>query len=198
MARTLRRTVDVVAALMGLGVVAVVGLFVSERLQDRSQTHSLAAALEEFDRTIAIQAGSHQVELTNRGYPVTIDPSWFLGSPPRNPLLSADRPWVEVATLDQAELLDPPLRIAASPETAAFWYNPYKGIVRARVPLKMSERDSVELYNTVNERNIDTIFKPLVVDPPQTEYETSPVDPHDAPFSSDEKALTDAPTDQGI
>jgi hypothetical protein len=196
MSRALRRSVDVAAALMGLGVVAVVGLYATRQVRERTQTQGIAEALREFDRTLAIQAGSKQVELTSRGWPVTVDPGWFLGSPPRNTLVPQDRPWVEVAPPDQAELLDPPLRISGSREIAGFWYNPYQGVVRARVPMAVSERKSIDLYNQVNRRTIDAIYQPHAVESEPT-AETSPEDPA-AEFSSDKNALTGAEADRGI
>jgi len=89
---------------------------------------------------------------------VTIDPAWFQEAAPGNPLLDEDRPWVEVAGTSQADLLHPPVRMAVEKSIAAFWYNPYQGVVRARVPVMVSDDKATELYNRVNGTGMSSIF----------------------------------------
>jgi hypothetical protein len=159
-ASTLRRAVDVVGVLTGVGALIVVGFVNLNRYRTQQQTEITAAGLREFDRTIAVQAASGAVERTRRGWPATMDPAWFGGSPPRNTLMPPDAPWVEIAPEIEANLLDPPARVAPDRYHAGFWYNPYQGVVRARVPLTVSESRSVELYNRINGRSIKSGFEP--------------------------------------
>jgi hypothetical protein len=42
--------------------------------------------------------------------------------------------------------------------TAAFWYNPYKGILRARVPYDISDERALDLYNRVNGTSVSSIY----------------------------------------
>jgi len=114
--------------------------------------------LRRFQQQIALQQALAKVDRNERGYPVTIDPAWFQGQLPSNPLLGPEHPWVEVASPDQKDLLHPQERVASGKTVAKFWYNPHMGLVRARVPVGMSDGASVELYNYVNETNLPDLF----------------------------------------
>jgi hypothetical protein len=182
----MRRAVDVVCALAAVAVIAVAAFALSASFRERSTIGAAAQALDQFRRVLSIQAAAKEREHRGTGWPDTIELAWFEGEPPKNPLLSPDRPWVEVATPDQADLDDPPVRVAVSTTYAAFWYNPAKGIVRARVPLKMSEAASVALYNQVNGADIDEGYEPFTPPPPKAEPAPEPrkerggVTPHKA------------------
>jgi hypothetical protein len=64
---------------------------------------------------------------------------------------------VEVASEEEAGLVHPTVRIALDEKSAAFWYNPYQGVVRARVPVEMTDEAATALYNTINRTNIASI-----------------------------------------
>src|SRR5690606_17969529 len=146
---TLRRTVDVVTGLAAVGLVAFVTFASATQIRERKLVQEVAADLARFRQVLAYKAASKQVEINGRGWPTTVDPEWFGGEPPRNPLVTPERPWVEIAPPDEAELSDPPVRMAISPLHASFWYNPYQGIVRARVPVSISDEKALRLYNAV-------------------------------------------------
>jgi hypothetical protein len=114
--------------------------------------------LRRFQQQIALQYALARVERNERGYPVTVDPEWFQGQLPANPLLGPEHPWVEIASPEQKELLHPQERVASGKTSAKFWYNPHMGIVRARVPGGMSDAASVELYNYVNDTSLPNLF----------------------------------------
>lgn len=99
-----------------------------------------------------------RIELNEFGWPEVIDPKWFKGEPPRNTMLPARHPWLEVAsTLDSA--LDHPVqRVAINERLAGLWYNPAKGIIRARVPQTVSDEKAIELYNRINGAVISELF----------------------------------------
>ena len=103
-------------------------------------------------RTIASQAlfrGSlEESEVSRRGYPLTIDQNWF-EQPPANRVAQAAGGWLDVATEAQSQLLHPE-QITTQRGGCAFWYNPYRGIVRARVTMLASDQATVDLYNLVN------------------------------------------------
>lgn len=111
-----------------------------------------------FQQQIALQAALAQVENNERGYPATIDPAWFQGSLPANPLLDASHPWVEIADPSQRDLVHPLDRVATSRSQAKFWYNPANGCVRARVPGGLSDSTSLFIYNYVNDCNLPDLF----------------------------------------
>ncbi len=156
---TLRRSVDFMTILAAAGLVGGLGAIHLEETRFQEQVIQLAEDVREFEQMIKLRAATKDVELNGRGWPVTIDPGWFNGQPPRNTLLSPDRPWVDVATPEDAGLVDPRIRIALDEQYASFWYNPYQGIVRARVPLRISDSLTLETYNAVNGTSLASIYR---------------------------------------
>lgn len=149
---------DVVAA---VGLVAVVGgavYFKRAQREEEAMFHRAQTDVRRMELEIKYRAATKTTELNARGWPVTIDPAWFQAGAPGNPMLSDDRPWVEVAGTQQAELMHPPVRMAVDKSLAAFWYNPYQGVVRARVPVMVSDDKATELYNRINSVSVSSIF----------------------------------------
>ena len=66
---------------------------------------------------------------------------------------------VEVAGEADAHLLHPRVRMTVDEEMAGFWYNPYQGIVRARVPVLVSDKDATELYNRLNNASLTSLLE---------------------------------------
>lgn len=166
---------DVVAAIGLVGVVGG-GLYLQRQQQEEERIFQTAQSdVRRLEMEIKYRAATKSADLNARGWPVTIDPSWFKDSPPINPLLADDRPWVEVAGTQQAELQHPPVRMAVDNQLAAFWYNPYQGVVRARVPVMVSDEKATELYNRINGVVMPSIFvresvadRPKPLTPPAT------------------------------
>ena len=51
---------------------------------------------------------------------------------------------------------------------AQFWYNPRHGVIRARVPMAMSDAETLAIYNQVNGSNLQSLFelvRPIEDDP---------------------------------
>jgi hypothetical protein len=180
---TLRRIVDAVMVLTILGLVGGVAAFELHRNEEERAVGAMTETVRDFERMLRLRAATKDVELNGRGWPTTIDPGWFDEEPPRNTLVSPDRPWVEIAPPEDAGLLHPPIRIVVSTDLASFWYNPYQGVVRARVPVSISDRQALDLYNKVNGTNLESIFvveqpapRPEAAEPPAAEPEPLPTD----------------------
>lgn len=93
-------------------------------------------------------------------YPLQVHPWWFTDGQPKNPLVSQDQPWLDIAPPD--DYADqPPDPLVTGPGQAAFWYNPNLGVIRARIPWQVSERLTLKLYNRTN----NTSLKKLPYDP---------------------------------
>jgi len=182
----MRVLVDSVVAVLLAAVLG--GVLVYERA-DRERGEAVEAARESVRRIgeeIRLRAVTSGTRLNGRGWPVTVDPEWFDHDVPQNLLLSPDRPWLEIASIEEANLDHPPVRIATDRETPAFWYNPGTGVVRARVPVQISDRRTTDLYNEVNRADLDSIFE-RVGDPAiasLVESELSPVEA-EAPVDPD-------------
>ena len=133
----------IVWAIMVLVLLAGSGWVVTHALsrdsEQQQQERRTKSAIAQIQSEIKVVAGTAGAELNGRGWPVTIDPAWFDGALPANAMLTGARPWLEVAAPDQANLKHPVVRQAVDVGTPAFWYNPGNGIVRARVPVMISD-----------------------------------------------------------
>jgi hypothetical protein len=128
-------------------------------------------ALDRINREIRVRAAMGSVEVNGRGWPYTVDPAWFNDDPPLNRLVGGSRPWLEVAASTESEEDHPRVRTTIDGSTPAFWYNPGKGIVRARVGLMLADESALELYNRVNKARLRELIAPLPADdlpPPLT------------------------------
>lgn len=167
----MRRFVDLVAVLAAVGLIGGLLYLRSEQTREDRVAAQASQELRRFDLAIKLRAITGDGEqLNTRRWPMSVDAEWF-DTPPRNPLLSPDRPWVEVAPPDQAHLTDPPVRLAMDSSLASFWYNPYQGVIRARVPLAINDSRSLELYNRVNGTSLRDIY---YVPPPPRERPQEP------------------------
>ena len=122
---------DIMLLLLLCGIGAGVVYYQSQSAEAQEKLNNTAADTQRLEREVRFRAATKSGELNNRGWPVTVDPSWFETDPPQNDLVSDDRPWVEIASIEEAGLLHPSVRMTLDDKKAAFWYNPYQGVVRA-------------------------------------------------------------------
>jgi len=116
-----------------------------ERLVERT-----VVAQQRMQSEIRLRSALEGAKKSPRGWVMEVKAGWFSEGRPENPLLTdAWRPWIDVAQAEQHALLHPTERIARK-GIAAWWYNPGKGIVRARVPEQATLRRTAELYEIVN------------------------------------------------
>jgi type II secretory pathway pseudopilin PulG len=154
----MRLLIDSLVALMLAGVLA--GVLLQERAaqSEDEQLETLREETRRFQRQVMLESAMGGVQKNESGYPVSINPEWFGEQLPSNPLLADVHPWLEMAGPDQRALDHPPDRTATRPEQARFWYNPWKGRVRARVPRSATDAEAVELYNYANDCQLPSIF----------------------------------------
>ena len=136
----------------------------AESKSAEAEFQAAQAGLEQMVQQVKYRAALGDGDVNGRGWPLTIDKGWFNGTPPRNTLLSGRHPWVQIAGPAEYDLDHPPSRVAldeTSPEGAGFWYNPGKGIVRARVGPTLSDKRAIELYNRLNGTSVDRLFTPV-------------------------------------
>lgn len=159
----MRWAIDSLVALMISGVVAGVVLYYRTTEQEEQNRATLRSDVTRFNKQVILQAALGRVEISVRGFPTTIDPEWFSvenGDLPENPLMDGTHPWLEIAGIAQADLTHPPVRVGTDSTSAKFWYNPYTGNVRARVPAGLSDAETLELYNYVNSCALTDLFAP--------------------------------------
>ncbi|MFI4855525.1 MAG: hypothetical protein ACIAQF_11180 [Phycisphaerales bacterium JB065] len=119
------------------------------------QTRDTVLAIEQRIRYLKAM---EEIDLNELGWPEVVDPRWFKGQPPRNNMLGARHPWLEVASTLEYALDHPVQRVAINESLAGLWYNPAKGIVRARVPQTLSDEKTIEIYNRINGSSISELF----------------------------------------
>jgi len=144
-----------------LAASVVAGLLVTHRASEadeRDRVTTTRASVERLRTEIQIRRALETATLNEHSWPERPDPAWFADGVPSNDLLDRNRPWLEVAPASQASLDHPPERVAADESVAAFWYNPYLGVVRARAPERVSDKRSMELYNEINAARVSSLL----------------------------------------
>ena len=146
--------------LLAVMILAIVTGVLLSHLQGRREDAKRVLTRQEVVRLqqqIYLQAAliSSEEEQTA---PAVVDPAWFPDTLPTNPLLGPDRPWLEVAAEHQFGWQHPPNLTAEDPTVASFWYNPSNGVVRARVPVGISDAQALALYNEVNDCTLSNLF----------------------------------------
>ncbi len=150
---SMRRIVDVVA--LGLCLVAATLVIIQQTRQGTVENVVVQTelSLARFHSTLKVQATTRGVAVNGRGWPNTIEGHWFGDAPPLNHLLTGDRPWVEIAPAEDADRdhpADPVAFDTGGVKAPSFWYNPYRGVVRARVAPQINDEQTLALYNRVN------------------------------------------------
>lgn len=160
------RDIALLVLLIGLGSGVV--WWQQEKREEQAKLDKTTADTQRLEREVRFRAATKTGELNARGWPVTVDPAWFELDPPQNLVVSEDRPWVEIAGEEEAGLLHPLVRMTLDEHKAAFWYNPYQGVVRARVPISMTDDQATAMYNAVNRVSISSIqWRELAMDVPK-------------------------------
>lgn len=154
----MRLVLDSLVALMLVAVLAGVTLHYRHERVREEMVVATRSELRRFQTQLMIQAALEKVPLTPRGYPVSVDPAWFVGNLPRNLLLDSSYPWVEIAGKSERDRLHPARHMATSRSLAQFWYNPYNGVVRGRVPDSVSDATALRLYNRINDSDVDRVY----------------------------------------
>lgn len=130
------------------------------RSEERLAVEGARSSIERIVQELSYRATLQEIEINGRGWPVTVDPGWFRGKLPRNPLVPTRNPWLEIADESQHGLSNPRQILVVDGTMASFWYNPANGVVRARIGQPVSDRRALELYNRINGTDLDSIFLP--------------------------------------
>lgn len=148
----MRLLVDILIALMLITTLAGVLYFQQSEEEEMLRVHAVQQAMRSIESESLYRAALGEAEATPRGYARYLSLAWF-DHEPRNLFVDEDRrrgPWIEHIDMETERELANPRRIIADEQHPPFWYNPYRGVVRARVPKQLSQRGTLELYNLVN------------------------------------------------
>jgi len=155
MLRFISNTIFVIllAAMLALG-----WGFWKHRQDEHSDFLQARQALDAIQHEVNRRMAGEQGPLNEFGFPPTIDPEWFDDMVPANPLLDHDRPWMELANTSDLQRENPSDPVIIDSSQPEFWYNPRRGIVRARVPQMISDRKTLEVYNFINHADLHDLF----------------------------------------
>lgn len=147
--------------MVSVALTGAVGAFLFQRAGERREEQMVSQARETVNtisQRMRYLKALEQLELNEFGWPELIDPNWFGQEPPRNRMLASRHPWMEVASPLEYTLDHPVQRVAINERLAGLWYNPARGIIRARVPQTVSDEKTIELYNRVNGVVVTELF----------------------------------------
>lgn len=166
----MRLLIDSLIALMLIAILGVVLVHHRHEQQRIAQHRSVHEALSSlYEQTLYHSVIDPDLDLNHRHsgpmtvgtplhrFPEVIEPAWFHGIEPRN-VAASKHPWVDVAP--SGDPYDhPPDPILRRPEQAGFWYNPSRGVFRARVPAQVTEAATLDLYNRLNNCSLTKLYE---------------------------------------
>lgn len=145
----MRLTLDILIGLMVTGVLVAVIVMQSERSKNREAIEDVRASLKQLHEKTDYHTALESAMQGQDTLIVHIEESWFGDDLPKNALLDAKHPWIDLAPPGDLGA-HPPDPIVTRPDQAAFWYNPTTGVFRARVKPHANEAKTLALYNEVN------------------------------------------------
>jgi len=153
----MRWIVDGLMALMVTGILAAVVWYHHGRQEAAKRNAAVQEALSQLHELLITHAAIDPDLLEQGVYPKEVPPEWFTESePPRNVLAGESHPWLDIAPEGDLSA-HPPDPVLDSPNQAGFWYNPNRGIFRARVPRQFTEQETLSLYNRLNDCSLPVL-----------------------------------------
>lgn len=147
--RKQRLLIDSLIALLLVGVLASLLLYHRNKERSNQQYQLVQQALALLHDQAAYHAAMGLGESGVSDFPAAISPLWFRTGLPTNVLVPGWHPWLDIAPSGDLEQ-DPPDPIMAHPRQAGIWYNPNRGVFRARVKDQGSISATLGLYNHLN------------------------------------------------
>lgn len=165
---SMRLLIDTLIALMLAGILAAVLWQYRKDAHQVRQVQGVHQSLARLQEQMLYRGALGDTPTGAAGFPLEVSPLWFPDGLPFNNLVPGRQPWVDVAPEgDQSN--NPPDPVLRQPSQAGFWYNPNRGVFRARVPARFTQGATLELYNDVNGTFLSTLEERIVprVKPPQ-------------------------------
>lgn len=192
----MRLMVDSLIAVMLAAVLAGVFIHFKDERRESVRHDMVRRALATLHEQTVTQAGLDP-ETGSYEFPTYIAPKWFQFAVPVNVLVQGRHAWIDVAP--PGDYHDhPPDPILTHGRQAGFWYNPERGVFRARIPRQTTDQRTLEVYNAINgaglkaiPTNIDPKRQPIAMTAPPDETTVSkPSDPSASENRSTRKVST--------
>ncbi|MCE9589185.1 MAG: hypothetical protein K8S99_01530 [Planctomycetes bacterium] len=183
----MRLIVDTLIALMLACMLGAIILHYRHDQRSLIQVQQVHTALAQLQEQALLRGALSESETGEQGFPKVIAVKWFIDGRPLNALAPPTQPWLDVAP--EGDMHDqPPDPIIDGPDQASFWYNPNRGLFRARIPSQFTEQGTIDLYNRVNgtlvsklQRSVDPQRRPVVQNPNADAPDTQHADAAPAP-----------------
>jgi len=151
-----RLLVNSLIALLMTSILATTLLVHRQEQQQAHQIQQVHEALTQMYDQALYHGALGDEEMGPSGMPITVSPVWFKGGLPLNASIPGRFPWLDIAP--PGDLSDqPPDPVINQPHQAGFWYNPNRGIFRARVTPQWSLDDTLLLYNQINMTSLTSL-----------------------------------------
>ena len=202
----MRLIIDSLIAVMLAAILGGVLLYYRDQQRDAESVQAVQRSLARLHEQV-LYHGALRESKDNLPFPTKISPLWFGGKLPTNMMVSARQPWMDVAPVgDMSD--QPPDPIVTRPDQAGFWYNPNRGLVRARVAPGFSEQETLSSYNRLNASVLKTLSnEPLAARKPlplpivianseklqKTPDVNPPVEPSNQPVGEDDRPTLKVP-----
>lgn len=152
----MRLLIDTLIALMLVAILAAVLWQYRSDSRQGEQVQELHQSLARLQEQMLYRGALGETPTSPAGFPLEVSPTWFPEGLPFNNLVPGRQPWIDVAAADDPSE-EPPDPILRRPDQAGFWYNPNRGIFRARVPPHFTRRATLELYNSANGTGLSSL-----------------------------------------
>lgn len=145
----MRLVIDTLIAVMLAAVLAAVILHYRQEQKQLVQYRVVFQSMSRVYEMAVYRGALGEATVNAHGYPQEISAAWFPEGLPSNTIVPGRQPWIDFAP--PGDMSDhPPDPVVTRPEQAGFWYNPNRGIIRARVSQQFTDSGTLELYNAVN------------------------------------------------
>ncbi len=159
----MRLVMDILIALMFAGILTGVALYYNQQYYEIRQYEAAQQALAVLHEQVRVRGTLRQVPTNRMGFPLSVSPLWFHDDLPINVLAPTSYPWLDVAPVgDPSD--HPPDPVLVKRAQAGIWYNPNRGVFRARVPRQFTEQQTLSLYNRLNSTAISALPRQVEID----------------------------------
>jgi len=145
----MRLVIDTLIALMLVGILAGLLLQHRQKSNDVAQLKDVHESLRELQARTILHGALGETDVNELGFPTQVSPLWFGAQVPVNKLVPRNHPWIDFAPANDYNE-HPPDPVITRPNQAGFWYNPARGIFRARVMPQVGDQQTLALYNQIN------------------------------------------------